>query len=123
MTIITSLIENSAKAIAGESFNRPTELVVATGVNTTISLTATALDGEIGTRQTLTIVRDVGDINFNVVRSGTDVIDTTSGDSLTAVGMDIAATGNDLQIGVPTVELQTTAFDLELDFDLSYKRS
>jgi len=122
LTIITSLLNNNAKAMGGESYDYPTHNLVATGDNSSIDLDATALDGEIGTRELFTIARSDNVTNYTVVRSGTDVIDTTNGDSLTGAGMEIAATGNDLQVGVTINELQTTAFDLELDYEIKWDR-
>jgi len=122
LTIITDYLENIAKAMAEESYNATTHLIVATGDNTTIDLTATALDGEIGTRQTLTRVRTSNRVNFTAVRDSTDVVDTVNGDSLTGAGMDIALTGSNLQVGVGLSELHTTSFDLEFDFELTYDR-
>jgi len=122
MTIINSFLNNMAKASVGESFDTLTHLLVGTTEVTSIDVADTALEGEIGTRASLTRSRVNNTSSFTAIRSGTDVIDTTNGDNLRSVGADIAATGNDLQLGVVIDELQTTAFDIEFQFDVSFNR-
>ena len=122
MTITNSYLNNVAKAMAGESYSYPTDMLVGTGAVTSIDVTATALEGEIGTRESATVSRALNVVTYNAVRSGTAVLDTTNGDDLTSVGFDVAATGEDLQLAVVISELHTTAFDLEIDADITHTR-
>ena len=122
MTITNGHLDNIAKAMAGEAFDYPTHALVATGVNTSIDITDTGLVGEIGSRLTSTASRALNVVTFTSLRSGTDVIDSANGDDLTAVGFDLASTGDNLQFGVTTSELHTTAFDLEIEAELTYGR-
>ena len=110
-------------AMAGESYDYPTYFLVSTDTSITdIDVTDTSIPNEIGTREAITNVRDNNVVTYNALRSGTDVINTSTGDALTAIGADIAATGDDLQFGVIVSELHTTAFDLELEAELTYGR-
>jgi uncharacterized protein YbjT (DUF2867 family) len=117
MTKHTAHLENVAKAMAGESFSYPTHNVFATGDNSLLDPSDTALVGEIGSREAVTTARIGSAITWTSVRSGTDVVDTANGDNLTAVSLDIASTGGSTQLSTVIDELQTTAFDLELNWN------
>lgn len=122
MTIVNSMLNNVAKALAGESFSYPTHFVVGTTEVTSIDSSATALSGEVGTRLAFTKSRVTNTSTFTAIRSGTDVINTTTGDFIKSIGGDKASTGNDLQFGVVTDELQTTDFDIEFAFNITANR-
>ena len=122
MTITNGFLNGLAGAIAGESFSAPTHMLVATGNNTTIPNNATTLDGEIGTRISVSKLRTDNIIEMSAVRTTADVVATDTGDALTGVGLDIAGSGSNLQIGVQIDELHTVNFDLEMIFNLRVRR-
>jgi hypothetical protein len=122
MTIIDEYLDNIAKAISGDSYSYPTHLLVTTDIAlTNIDETQQSLSGEIGTRLITTNSNSGNVASYYALRSGTSVIGST-GDALTAIGFDIASTGSNLQLAALVTELQTTAFDLELQADVTISR-
>jgi len=123
MTILNTFLEETAKAIAGDSFVYPTHGVVGT-TSITVNVTDTSLDGEIGTRMALTGTRIGSQLQFNGLRLSTDVVDTGSGDSLKAHGIASAVTGGTLFTEqAPFNILHTTAFEIEFINNVIIRRA
>ena len=113
---------NIAKAMAGETFSYPTSLLVGTGSVTDLDVTDDVLPGEIGLRKTLTYSRANNVLDYSAIRLSTDVVGGTSGDALLSAGIDLASTGDNLQAYFTLSELQTTAYDIQFDFIVNYRR-
>jgi len=102
----------------------PNFLAVATTVVTTLDTAITALDGEIGSRISLTGSRTGTEATFTGIRSGTDVIDTINGDTLISSGITQTSAGNDIVAAVIHNGItHTTNFDLEFIYTIEPQRS
>jgi hypothetical protein len=113
-----------AKGINNETFVVPAYQAVGTGSVTAINTTDTALTGEIGSRIALSGTRTNNSITFSGTRSGASVLDSTSGDTLTNVGILAVATSGTLLQGVVIGTItHTTSFDIEFTNSITVNRA
>lgn len=85
--------------------------------------TATALDGEFGTRVSCSVTVIDNKVAVSGVRSSTLVIDTTDGDTLTAVAVfDSFSSGQMFVITLLPSILHTINFDLDIDEEYNFDR-
>lgn len=122
MTITNYMLNNLAKALSGQSFDVPTHNIVGSTPVITIDITQTDLLGVIGDASSLISSRIDNVVEFNTLRNGS-LITNPDGDEIKSIGVTTAATGGILQAGVPTNELQTTAFDIEMVWQFSIDRT
>lgn len=116
-------LEQVAKALNGESSVIANYVAVGTGVLSTFDASQTNITGEIGTRNVLTKSRSGNIVTFSGVRSSTSVVNTTTGDALTNVGILQPSTAGTVLIGeIVGGVTQTTAFDIEFTFSIEPKR-
>jgi hypothetical protein len=119
MTVVNSFLENIAKVLNNEAYTIPTKQLVGTEA-TLIPTDAVTLPGIIGADISLDSIRSDRTVTYRSVRSGAEVIDTEDGDNILSTGL--FDNGNVLQIGVQLNELQTTAFDIEFDWEVRVRR-
>ena len=113
MTVMNNYLEELAKANNGESHVYPGFDAVSTTAITT-DVTDTVLDGEIGNRLTLTGTRVDNQVSWSGLRLSTDVVDTSSGDTLRSIGMLSDSSGGTLFTEQsPFQILHTTSFEIE----------
>jgi tetrahydromethanopterin S-methyltransferase subunit E len=108
------------KALNGESFTVPLYIAVGDTVMTALS-SDTSLPGEY--RRTIaTKVRAGNSVNHNVLITGAAITSST-GKYIYGAGMLSASSGGNLftDVSVPGL-LQTTAFDIEIDWGLTVNR-
>lgn len=126
MTITNNFEIELAKAVNNEVYKFPGYQAVGTGVTTSIDITATALNTEIGTRNSLTGVRNINTVEFTTIRSSTDVVSTSTGDVITNTGMttdSVAGTSDLLLTGIPVSGVtHTINFDLEFINSITIQR-
>lgn len=123
MTVVDTMLNEVAKSINGESFIIPSHLAVASTTVSAIATTDTSLSGEIGTRVELEGSRTSNVISFSGLRSGTDVVDTTNGDSIKSSGIFDQVTSGELLIGVVHGGItQTTNFDIDFVYEVTVNR-
>lgn len=115
MVLTDVYLENVAKAIGGESFTLTAYGGVGTATDFEDDGTATSLDGEIGTRSSLSTTRADNVVTHSFIRSSMDVVGV-GGDTLTAVGLFSAVSSGELHnnVALPSL-LHTTNFDIEFD--------
>ncbi len=112
-----------AKASSGESFTTIAYLGVGTTEVAAILATDTSLSGEVGTRIVASKSRSDRTSSFSAIRSGANVINTSTGDLLESSGWLSALTSGDLHIAIShTGLLQQTSFDLEFVLDRTPRR-
>lgn len=118
-----NLLENTAKALAGESFVSINSLSVSSGTSFDDSPDSSDVGTELGSREVVSISRIDNITSFNAIRSGVDVVDVTNGDVLSGASWWSEQTGGILltTLALPSIS-QTTAFDIEFDFDLTINR-
>jgi hypothetical protein len=118
-------LEQCARAFNGESFSKPTHLLVSTNdITLSSTLATTAITGEIGTRGALTSDRDDNVVTFNFLRSGVNVINTATGDDIKTIMLLTAVTGGDIMTGLNVGGLlQTTNFDIDIDWQIRWTRN
>ena len=112
-------LEQVAKALNSESYISANYLAIGTGALTTFGSSQTSITGEVGSRLPLTKTRSGNVLTFQATRSGATVLNTTSGDALTNVGILGPSTAGTVLIGEILGGItQTTAFDIEFTFYL-----
>jgi len=123
MVLTDTFLTAMAKAINNESYNVVSHLAVTSDTSFEASTSATNIGSELGTREATSNTRSGTTVTFSAIRSGADVIDTTSGDTLTGLGYFDAVSGDGLHtnIELPSVN-QTTGFDIEFDLELTPQR-
>lgn len=123
MTITDVFLNETAKWINDESTTTPGYLGVATTEVNSVLSTATELDGEIGSRTSLTKTRSQATTSMSAIRSGASVINTADGDALESSGTFSASSSGNFFTGVPhSGILQKTSFDLEFVTDVTARR-
>jgi hypothetical protein len=123
MVVVNNMLNEVAKAINNESFVIPSHLAVGTGTVSSFLTTDTSVYGEIGTREEFSGSRIDNTITLTGVRSGTDVADTTNGDTLTNSGIYSASSGGTFLTGAThSGIIQTTNFDLEFIYTYTIER-
>lgn len=119
-------LEENAKAANNESYSILNYLTVATGVKSAVASNDTQLAGEIGSRISVSNTRNNNSVTFSGIRSAAVVQNTVSGDTLTQVGFfntATASTSDPLLTGVVVSGItQTTNFDIEVVYNLTYER-
>jgi len=114
-------LEQNAKALNGESFEIPDYLAVGTSLN--ILASDTVLEGEIGSRVLLTGARTSNAVSFSAIRTGAVLVSAT-GDTLRASALMTASTGGFINTSAThSGILQTTNFDVEFVYTLTYIRN
>lgn len=115
------MLEESAKAMAGESFTYPSYITAGTTA-LTILPTDTTLSGETGSRVLGTSSRSAETLSLTGIKSGASIL-TATGTYLETVAAFTASTGGNYMTGVslPSI-LQTTNFDIQFNFDWTYGR-
>jgi hypothetical protein len=119
------LIEETAQALAGESFVIPTFQSVSLDIaSTDISPTNTSLKGEAGSRLPVTRARINNLVSYSSFRSATTDLVSTLGDTIEGFGSFATSTGNTLltHVALETPFTQTVNFDVELITTLEIKR-
>jgi lactate dehydrogenase-like 2-hydroxyacid dehydrogenase len=115
-------LEQNAKALNGESFSNPAYLTV--GTVASIAASDTVLTGEIGPRISLTGARTINAVAFSAIRTGASLVNPAMGDTLNASALMTAATGGYVNTAATHAGiLQTTNFDVEFVYTLSYIRN
>ncbi len=124
MTITDNYLYEITKAANNESYVIPSYQAVGTSEVASISTSATALDGEIGSRTSGTLSRSLNELTFSSTRTTADVVSTATGDTLKSTGVFSAATASTFLFGVPISGItQTTNFDIEFVTTLVFDRS
>jgi len=122
MTVMNIWLEEMAKSANGESFVYPGFDAVSTDGITT-DVTDTSLDGEIGTRLTLTGTRVDNQVQWSGLRLSTDVVDTSNGDTLRSLGMlSATSSGTLLTEQSPFQLLHTASFEIEFINNVIFRR-
>lgn len=120
-TITDNFLQEIAKLLNSESASLPTHLGFGAGT-VVISPTMTALSDEIGTRVSTSNSRVLEVVTFNGVRTGASLV-STDGDTLKSVGLFTASTDGLLESAVSLPDLlQTTDYDLDVDFEFTVSR-
>ena len=116
-----NILENCANAFIGETFIYPTHMLISTSTaNVTASMTV--IDGEIGTRGTLNFDTNDNVATYNYLRSGSSVLAST-GDDLGTLGLMSDSTGGEVMTALNVSGiLQTTNFDVDIDWDVRWNR-
>lgn len=114
-------LENLAKAMNNETYTYPAYVAVSTS-DTDISATDTTLSQEQGTRDVFLADRDVETVSLSAIRSGTQVTQY-GGETLVSGAAFSASSSGDMHFvfTVPSIT-QTTNFDIQFDFDVTYSR-
>lgn len=109
--------------MVGDSYTYPAWLLVSTDTSlTAVASTATSLSGEVGSRMPITATQTGREVNYAGTRTPAAVIETTSGDTLTAAGLSSASSGTDLHVGAPVAAItQTTNFNIEIDWTILWE--
>lgn len=108
-----------SKSLNNESFEISNFIAVATGTLSNFLPTTTSLTGEIGTRLAVSRVRTGNIVTGTATRSGATVINTSTGDPITNVGVFSSSSGGSvLQGAVVNGVTQTTNFDIEFSFSI-----
>lgn len=96
---------------------------VSTSTDVESDPTVTSLDGEIGSRSSLSSSVTDNVLSLSFIRSGASVVNTAGGDSLTAVALFDNLTGGDIHqlVTLPSL-LHTTSFDIEFETQLTFGR-
>lgn len=114
MTLTDTLLNQLAGVVNEESFTAPTHV----GFSSTVIIidpTDISLSGEYGNRVAVTGTRNLNEVNFSGVRSGAVV--SSSGDAINSYGLFNSSTAGDLHSeALVTSVLQTTSFDIEVDW-------
>ena len=122
-TTTNNYLNQTANAMSGNTYYIPNYLAVATTEVTAIATDATALEGEIGTRETVSNTVSENIITYTAIRDTASVIDTANGDDINSSGLHGTISGNDLMAGVIHNGItQTTNFDLEFIYEFTIDR-
>ena len=122
MTVMDNYLKELAKSTNGESHVYPGFDAVSTTAITT-DVTDTSLDGEIGTRLTLTGTRVDNQVQWSGLRLSTDVVDTSNGDTLRSLGMlGATSSGTLLTEQSPFQLLHTASFEIEFINNVIFRR-
>jgi len=112
---------NSAKAFNGESYSVPSYFLVSTST-ASVSAASTSISEEIGSREALTSSRVTNVVTYNNIRAGASVIASTGNDIRTIALMTASTNGSVMtSLNVGGI-VQTTAFDIDFDWSIRYKR-
>lgn len=119
--ITNNFLNETAKALAGESYVVPTFMAFGSTVITP-NAASTVVTGEIGDRYALSDSRSNAIVTWSGIRTGADVA-TSSGDTLNAIYMLSASTGGTLfSENTLSSIIHTTAFDIAVDYAVTVSR-
>ena len=120
------LVQETAQALAGESFVIPTFQNVSLDIaSTDISPTDISLKGEAGNRLSVIRSRIDNKVSYNSFRSATTDLVSTTGDLIEGFGSFATESGDTLltQVALDTPFTQTLTFDVELITTIEIARS
>lgn len=119
--ITNNFLNETAKALAGESYVVPAYMAFGSTVITPNAATTT-VTGETGARYGLTDSRSTNIVTWSGTRSGADVASST-GDTLNSVYMLSASTGGTvLSENTLASIIHTTSYDIAVDFAVTVSR-
>lgn len=121
MVVLNNMLNEMAQALAGSSYVLPSYL--AFGSDTlSISVSDSAITGEIGSRSATTNSTASASVTFNAIRTGASVA-SSAGESLNAAYLISASSGGTLlsELTLPSL-LHTTNFDIDTDWSFTFQR-
>jgi hypothetical protein len=122
MTLQDNYLEEVAKTLNRESSNLPAWIGVS-DQDGGVTIASGDLTNEIGSRSSVTRLRNNKRVVYNGSRLSTDVVDTANGDVLEQIGFFGTETGSDLQLFIDLAPVtQTTDFDVEVTFAVNVDR-
>jgi len=122
MTLQDKYLEETAKALSNESYSLPSHVAIS-NQDSSVGVTANSLTNEIGSRLASNSNRNDDTVSYEAVRSSTDVVDTTNGDTIEEIGFFDASSGGDMLTfdDIPSIE-QTIDFDVDITKNVTPER-
>lgn len=122
MTLQDTYLTEAAKALNDESFLLPNYVGIS-NKDSTVGTTANSLTNEIGGRSSASSSRNNDTVTYEAVRSSTDVVDTTNGDTIEEIGFFDKSTGGTMLTfdDIPSIE-QTIDFDVDITKNVTLER-
>jgi len=122
MTLQDKYLEETAKALNNESYSLPSHVGIS-NQDSSVGVTANSLTNEIGSRLTANSSRNNNTVSYQAVRSSTQVVDTTNGDTIEEIGLFDASSGGDMFTfdDIPSIE-QTIDFDVDITKNVTIER-
>ena len=123
MTLQDKYLEETAKALSNESYSLPSHVAIS-NQDSSVGVTANSLTNEIGSRLSSNSNRNGDTVSYEAVRSSTDVVDTTNGDTIKEIGFFDASSGGDMLTfdDIPSIE-QTIDFDVDITKNVTPERN
>jgi hypothetical protein len=121
--ITNYFLNNMANAITSNTFVTPGYLGVGTTVVSDIAAGDVSLSGEIGSRVAITKAVAGNTATYSGIRTPASVVTTSTGDTISSLGLLSATSGNNLLQGITMAGLtHTTTFQIEYDVDVVIER-
>ena len=116
-----TFLNEVTKAINNESFTYPDYLGTGNLAITALS-SDTSLTGETGDRLSTVKIRDLNTINYNVLKTGAGITEPT-GEYLYSMALFSQVTAGNMftEVSLPGI-IQTTSFDVEVDWYITVNR-
>lgn len=120
MPITDDLLEEVAKALAGESYSRSSHQAYTEEVSPSYDGSEDSLSGEFGSRNSVSTSRNGSTVTVTALRVGAgDIVDSANGDTLTGTALfDASSAGQVMLIEeLPQIN-HTEAFDISFEWTL-----